>query len=169
MCTISTNKRPPPPPNKNGSYGIRGGGPYAIFWGSVCHIFCRNPLILTDFYAIRTPIVWHILGGIFFANMGGGGGRNYFHNWPTCRGHGSLEQFWTKGSPTNRHGVAPLEPEAEEMEAQPWEGRVQLQMALRAACLSLSLYHLGRTPKGAYSPRGHSRPLLDSPPSQNLF
>ena len=50
--------------------------------GSACHIFCRNPLILTDFYAIQTPIVWHILGayfgGIFFANMGGGGGQNYF-------------------------------------------------------------------------------------------
>ena len=32
---------------------------------SVCHIFCRNPLILTDLYAIRTPIVWHIFGAYF--------------------------------------------------------------------------------------------------------
>ena len=54
-------------------------GLYAIFLGSVCHIVCRNPLILTDFHAIRTPIVWHALGAYFFANMGGGGGQNYFH------------------------------------------------------------------------------------------
>ena len=25
------------------------------------------------------PYVWHIWGGIFLANMGGGGGQNYFH------------------------------------------------------------------------------------------
>ena len=36
------------------------GGSRAIFWGSVCHI-----LILTDFYAAQTPIVWHILGAYF--------------------------------------------------------------------------------------------------------
>ena len=41
--------------------------------------FCRNHLILTDYYAIQTPIVWHILGAYFFAKMGGGGGQNYFH------------------------------------------------------------------------------------------
>ena len=52
------------------------------FLGSVCHIFCRNPLILTDFCAIRTPIVWHILGAYFFANIGGGGGQNYFDPSP---------------------------------------------------------------------------------------
>ena len=52
------------------------------FWGSVCHIFCRNPLNLTDFYAIRTPIAWHILGAYSFANMGGGGGQNYFQKTP---------------------------------------------------------------------------------------
>ena len=51
------------------------GGSYAIIWGSVRHVFCRAPLISTDFYAIRTPIVWHILGAFFFANMGGGGGQ----------------------------------------------------------------------------------------------
>ena len=50
--------------------------PYLL--GSVCHIFCRNPLILTDFYAIGTPLVWHIFGASFFANMAGGGGQNYF-------------------------------------------------------------------------------------------
>ena len=47
-----------PTPNKNGSYGIKGG--YAIKGGSVCHLFCRVPLIPTDFYAIQTPIVWHM-------------------------------------------------------------------------------------------------------------
>ena len=61
-----------------------------MFWGSVCHIFFRNPLILTDFYAIRTPIVYGIfLGLFFFANMGGGGGQNDFHIWSDLlwRGH----------------------------------------------------------------------------------
>ena len=48
--------------------------------GFVCHIlgvrmpyFCRNPLILTDFYAIQTPIVWHILGAYFFLQIWGVG------------------------------------------------------------------------------------------------
>ena len=68
-----------PTPNKNGSYGIKGGGgSYAIFWGSVCHIFCRNPLILTDFYAIQTPIVWHILGHIFCKYGGWGWSELFF-------------------------------------------------------------------------------------------
>ena len=48
--------------------------------------FCRNPLILTDFYAIQTPIVWHKSRGIFFANMGGGGGQNYFQRRLFCQG-----------------------------------------------------------------------------------
>ena len=48
------------------------GGPYAIFWGSVCHIFSRNPLILTDFYAIQTPILWHIFGAYFLQIWGVG-------------------------------------------------------------------------------------------------
>ena len=43
------------------------------FWvGSVCHVFCRNPLILTDFYAIRTPLVWHILRAYFLQIWGVG-------------------------------------------------------------------------------------------------
>ena len=49
---------------------------YAIFWGSVCHVFCRNPFILTDFYAMRTPIVWHILGAYFLQIWGVGVVRN---------------------------------------------------------------------------------------------
>ena len=44
------------------------------------HILCERPFILRDFYAIRPLILWHILGGIFFANMGGGGGQNYFQS-----------------------------------------------------------------------------------------
>ena len=63
-----------PTPNKNGSYAIKGGfvchilvlGPYAMF--------CRNPVILTDFYAIPTPIVWHSLGAHFLQNIIMGGG-----------------------------------------------------------------------------------------------
>ena len=35
-------------------------------------------------------------GGIFFANMGGGGGRNYFHHWP-CSWSGEWQH-----SPTSR-------------------------------------------------------------------
>ena len=27
------------------------------------------------------PIVWHVLGTYFFANMGGGGGQNDFIDW----------------------------------------------------------------------------------------
>ena len=43
-------------------------------FGSVCHIFCRNALILTEFYAIRTPIVWHIWGAYFLQIWGVGVG-----------------------------------------------------------------------------------------------
>ena len=34
--------------------------------------FCRNPLILTDFYAIQNPIVWHIFGAYFLPIWGVG-------------------------------------------------------------------------------------------------
>ena len=54
-----------PTPNKNVSYGIKGGGFVCHIFGSVCHICCRNPLMLREFYAIRTPIVWHIWGHTF--------------------------------------------------------------------------------------------------------
>ena len=64
------------------------GGPYAIFWGSVCHIFCRNPLILTDFYAIQTPIVWHILGAYFLQIWGVGVVRIIFKFLYTCAERG---------------------------------------------------------------------------------
>ena len=48
------------------------GGFVCHIFGSVCHIFCRNPLILTDFYAMRTLIVWHILGAQFLQIWGVG-------------------------------------------------------------------------------------------------
>ena len=51
-----------------------------MFLESVCHIFCRNPLILTDFYAIRTPLVWHILGASFLQVGGVGVVRIIFRN-----------------------------------------------------------------------------------------
>ena len=54
--------------------------------------FCRNPLILTDFYAIQTPIVWHIFGAYFLPIWGVGVvriifilwyflGKNYYQYW----------------------------------------------------------------------------------------
>ena len=54
--------RPPPPPIKRFIWHRRGVCmPY--FWGPYAFFFlCRNPLNSTDFYAIRTPIAWHILG-----------------------------------------------------------------------------------------------------------
>ena len=85
-----------PTPNKNGSYGIKGGGSYAIFLGSVCHIFCRNPLNLTDFYAIRTSIVWHILGAYFLQIWGVGVVRIIF----TGPIRNLVLVFFTHGSPT---------------------------------------------------------------------
>ena len=54
-----------PTPNKKRFIWHKRGGFVCHIFGSVCHIFCRNPLTLTDFYAIRTPIVWHILGAYF--------------------------------------------------------------------------------------------------------
>ena len=70
-CESFLNKfKTTPTPNKNGSYGIKGGA-RAIF--SV-----ENPLILTDFYAIRTPIVWHIWGAYFLQIWGVGVGRIIF-------------------------------------------------------------------------------------------
>ena len=41
----------------------------------MCHIFCRNPLSLTDFYG---PPLCGIFWGHIFANMGDGGGQNHF-------------------------------------------------------------------------------------------
>ena len=77
-------------PNKNGSHGIKKGGFVCHIFGSVCHIFCRNPLILADFHAIRTPIV-----GAYLLQIWGGGEKVRFVNFrgrspelvsePTCR------------------------------------------------------------------------------------
>ena len=52
-----------PTPNRNGSYGIKGGGFVChTFWGPYA-VFSVE--ILTDFYAIGTPMVWLILGASF--------------------------------------------------------------------------------------------------------
>ena len=93
----SVNKlKTTPTPNKNGSYGIKWGvsmpyfgGPYAIF-------FCRNPLILTDFYAIQTPIVWHILGAYFLQILGVGVVRIIFKVFlnDLCKHLGSHSKSW---------------------------------------------------------------------------
>ena len=69
-----------PTPNKNGSYGIkRGGGVRMPYFGSVCHIFCGNLLILTDLMPCG-PHCMAYFGGIFFCKYGGWGGQNYFRN-----------------------------------------------------------------------------------------
>ena len=48
----------------------RGGGSYA--------------LILRDFYAIWALIVWHAFGGIFFLQIGGGGGGQSCDRFKIC-------------------------------------------------------------------------------------
>ena len=49
---------------------------------------------------IWTPIVWHILGAYFFANMEGGGGPNYFHSLPieVQSIHAQQRQDWMRAS-----------------------------------------------------------------------
>ena len=54
-----------PTPKDNSSYGIKE-GVHMPYFGSVCHIFGRNPLI-------SDPHCMAHFGGIFFANMGRGG------------------------------------------------------------------------------------------------
>ena len=66
--TLSTNRRPPPLPIKTVHVEHKRGGVVCHVFGSVCHIFCRNPLILRDFYAIRTPTAWHIWG-VYFSQI----------------------------------------------------------------------------------------------------
>ena len=72
-CSQNNKLKTTPTPNKNGSYGLKWGGFVCHIFGSVYHIFCRNPLISTDSYAIRTPIVWHILGACFCLQIWGVG------------------------------------------------------------------------------------------------
>ena len=60
--------------------------------GFVCHIFCRIPLILTDFLCHTDPHCMAYFGGIYFVNMGGGGGQNYFQHRP------SAEQVFRKAT-----------------------------------------------------------------------
>ena len=48
------------------------------YFGSACHIFCRNPLLLRDFYAIQTLIAWHIFGAYFLLIWEVGVGRFAF-------------------------------------------------------------------------------------------
>ena len=51
-----------PTPNKNSSYGIKGGVRVPYFWVHMPHVAVGNTLILTDLYAIRIPKEWHVLG-----------------------------------------------------------------------------------------------------------
>ena len=82
-----------PTPYKKGSHGIKkAGGSYAIFLAyaiffGVCHIFCRNHLIFTDFYAIQTPIVWHILGAFLWQYGGWGWSELFSLSW-------NYYQYW---------------------------------------------------------------------------
>ena len=69
-----------PTPYKNGSYGIKGeGGLYAIFLGPYAIFSVEIPWFLTDFYAIRTPNVCHILGA-YFLQIWGWGWSELFSN-----------------------------------------------------------------------------------------
>ena len=78
-----------PTPNKNGSYGIKRGGFVCYILGSVCHIFSldfNRLLCHTD------PHCMAYFRGILFANMGRGGGQNYFHYIPPP----PSPHFWPK-------------------------------------------------------------------------
>ena len=75
-----------PTPNKNGSYGIKGGVRMPSKSEFVCHksrfvhhTLCGSPFISRDFLRHTTAHFMAYYGVIFFANMGGGGGQNYFH------------------------------------------------------------------------------------------
>ena len=59
-------------------------------------IFCRNPLILTDFYAIQTPIVWHSLGAYFLQIWGVGLVRIIFRMGGFRKGGVSNSRFVLK-------------------------------------------------------------------------
>ena len=76
ICAVFNKSKTTRTPNKNGSHGIKGRFVCHIL-GSVCHIFCRNPLILRDFYAIRTPL-YGIFWGHIFCKYGGRGGSELF-------------------------------------------------------------------------------------------
>ena len=88
----STNWRPPPPPIKNSSYGIKGGGfachksrsSYAIKVGSCTTFSVKVRLFQGIFYAIRPLILWHILGSYFLL---------------ICQSQKcAINNFWTKNS-----------------------------------------------------------------------
>ena len=81
VSVILANERPPPTPIKTVHMALKGGVACHI-WGSACHLFCRNPLNLADFYAMRTPIVWHILGAYFLQIWGVGVVRIIFKGEP---------------------------------------------------------------------------------------
>ena len=51
-------------------------------FGSICHISCRNPLILRDFFAVQTPHSMAYFGVYLFCKQRGGRGQNCFHRLP---------------------------------------------------------------------------------------
>ena len=85
-CTFNKLKTTPTP-NKNSSYGIKGGfvchksrSSYAIKVG-LCTTFSVKVPLFQGFLRHTTPHFMAYFGVIFFANMGGAGGQNYFR---TC-------------------------------------------------------------------------------------
>ena len=79
-----------PTPNKNGSYGIKGGGgfvchksrsSYAVKVGW-CTTFSVKVPLFQGIFTPYDPSFYGIFWGHIFANMGGGGGQNYFQLKP---------------------------------------------------------------------------------------
>ena len=114
-----------PTPNKNGSYGITGGLRMTYFWGSVCHIVCRNLSMLRDSYAIRTPIVWHILGPYFWRIWEVGvvgivfnhcfGEEEWGRGWDLVREKRFMECNWSEDPiATDANGICSLAWEAKQ-------------------------------------------------------
>ena len=73
------------------------------------NIFCKNPLISRDFYAMLTPIVWRILGACLLQIWGLGVLRSVFKTQPSfstpgfgplCEGTSSLLVLQTGRPPT---------------------------------------------------------------------
>ena len=98
------------------------------------HILCGNPFISRDFYAIRPPILWHILGAYFLLIWGVGVVKIIFNFWRiiyvlvSCQGaHQSFHSAAARPQAPGPERPSPFGAKPHMRSAKCWKAKCQIQ------------------------------------------